>query len=119
MARAAGLPKMNKRLLASVVPGLIGLVASAAIAVPAHVDSLRGDVQKRAIGALTWKAVTPGEKVEEGSSIKTGTDSEADILTEQGHHFTIRSETTIEFTSLQPDETKTQLQSGRVLSKVH
>ena len=88
-------------------------------AAPAWVDELHGTVEKRAVGALNWEKVTPGEKIEEGSSIRTGEPTpNVIILTEQGHHFEVRAETTIEFTSLQDDETKTRLDQGRVLSKV-
>lgn len=97
---------------------LTALLPIRAGAAPARIDDVHGDVQKRAVGALGWEKVTPGEKVEEGSTIRTGPNSQADILTEQGHHFQVRSETTIEFTSLQADETKTRLDSGRVYSKV-
>jgi hypothetical protein len=75
-------------------------------------------VQKRAVGALQWENVTPGEKIEEGSSIKTGLNSQIEIVTEEGHRFVVHSETTLSFTSLQADETKARLDSGRVLSKV-
>jgi hypothetical protein len=98
---------------------LVGLLSGYVVAAPARVDDVRGEVEKRPVGALGWEKVTPGEKVEEGSSIRTGANSQADILTEQGHHFQVRSETTIEFTSLQADETKTHLEQGRVISKVH
>jgi len=98
---------------------LQGLLCSVTLAAPARVEDAHGDVEKRAVGEFRWESVTPGEKVEEGSAIKTGPDSDADILTEQGHHFLIHSDTVLEFTSLQADETKTQLESGRVLSKVH
>lgn len=87
-------------------------------AAPAHVDEVHGDVQKRAVGALRWETMTPGEKVEEGAAIKTGPDSDVEIVTEQGHRFTVHSETTIEFTTLQADETVARLEAGRVVSKV-
>ena len=90
-----------------------------ASAVPARVDEVHGDVQKRSLGALGWVKVNPGDKAEEGSSFRTGPNSEVDILTVQGHHFVIRSESVVEFKSLQPDDTQTLLESGRVLSKVH
>ena len=96
-----------------------GLLSSAVFAQPARVDKVRGEADKRAVGTLTWRRVTPGERVEEGSMMRTGPASEVDILTEQGHHFLIHSETTIEFTSLQADETKTRLENGRVRSKVN
>ncbi len=95
-----------------------GLLPGEILAAPARIDEVRGEVEKRPVGALGWEKVTPGEKVEEGSSIRTGINSQADVLTEQGHHFQIRSETTLEFTSLQQDETKTHLENGRVLSQV-
>jgi hypothetical protein len=94
-------------------------LASVSGAAPARIEVMHGDVQKRAAGALRWDPVTPGEKVEEGATIKTGPNSDTEILTEQGHRFTIHSETTIEFTSLQADDTKTKLVNGRVLSQVH
>jgi len=97
---------------------LAGLLPSSLFAAPARLDEVHGDVQKRAVGALRWESVAPGEKIEEGASIKTGPNAEAEILTEQGHRFVVRSETIIEFTSLQADETKASLESGRVLSKV-
>ncbi len=95
-----------------------GLVPGLLLAAPARIDDVRGEVEKRPAGALGWTRVTPGEKLEEGSAIRTGINSQADILTEQGHHFRVRSETTIEFTSLQPEETKTHLEQGRVHSQV-
>ena len=55
-------------------------------AAPARVDELHGTVEKRSVSALGWEKVFPGDKIEEGSTIRTGTDSQADILTEQGHH---------------------------------
>jgi len=124
---------MNKRLLASVGSGKLfarslakslfflclgGVLVSNAAAAPARVDDVRGTVEKRLVGGLNWEKVTPGEKVEEGATLRTGANSQADILTEQGHHFHINSETTITFTTLQADETKTRLESGRVLSQV-
>ena len=95
-----------------------GFLAPGVQAAPAHVDSVHGDVQKRAVGMLRWEDVTPGEKIEEGAVLKTGPDSDVEILTEQGHRFNVHSETTIEFASLQADETQVRLNSGRVLSKV-
>src|SRR5262245_34609456 len=87
-----------------------GFLPASSMAAPARVNDVRGEVEKRPVGALNWDRVTPGEKVEEGSTIRTGSNSEADILTEQGHHFRVRSETSIEFTSLQADDTKTRLE---------
>src|ERR1035437_1554776 len=97
---------------------LVGLLGRTAFGEPARVDEVHGDVQKRAVGTFKWDDVTPGEKVEEGATVKTGPNSQADILTEQGHHFIVQAETTIEFTSLQMDETKVRLEVGRVRSKV-
>ena len=93
-------------------------MSSTLLAAPARVDKAHGDVEKRAVGALKWEPVTMGEKVEEGSAIRTGPNSEADILTDQGHHFIIRPDSTLEFSSLQADDTETRLESGRVLSRV-
>jgi len=110
---------MNKGLLSSAFLILGGILPGHVIAAPARVDEVRGTVEIRSVGGLKWETVTPGQKVEEGSSIRTGANSQADILTEQGHHFIVRDETTLEFTSLQADETKTRLETGKVLSKVH
>jgi hypothetical protein len=89
-----------------------------AYATAARVDEAHGDVQIRATGTLEWQPVIPGQKVTEGAAIRTGPNSRAEILTDRGHRFQIAAETTIEFSTLQPDETKTHLESGRVLSKV-
>ncbi len=89
-----------------------------AMASPAHIDELRGTVEKRAVGALGWTKVVPGEGMEEGSAIRTGPNSSVAIVTDRGDRFEVHAETTFEFTSLQADETKTRLDSGRVLTKV-
>jgi hypothetical protein len=121
--RLQALPAPRKCFASVLAKGLLffclaSVLGSGVWATPARVDEVHGDVQKRAVGVLRWEAVTPGEKIEEGSSIKTGPNSSVEIVTEQGHRFVVNSETTIEFTSLQTDETKVHLDSGRVLSKV-
>src|ERR1017187_4103243 len=77
---------------------LVGFVSPMVWGAPARVDEVHGDVQKRGVGGLRWYPVTPGEKIEEGSALKTGANSQVDILTEQGHRFTKRSESALEFT---------------------
>lgn len=87
-------------------------------AVPAVVDRLQGQVEKRAPGEFAWTAVTPREKLPDGTVLRTGPNSIAELSTARGHQFKVRSETVFELTSLQDDQTLTRLEKGRVLSKV-
>src|SRR5689334_14030564 len=101
---------MGKRFAIRMADGLLSLLlgsllSSFALGAAARIDQIRGNVDKRNPGALDWRIVTPGEKIEEGSILRTGPNSEADVVTEQGHHFVLRAETTFEFSALQPDET--------------
>src|SRR5258708_26072294 len=111
-ASQGGRKPVTRRLVTSLLfLCLGGLIPSRVFAVPARIDEAHGDVQMRAVGSLAWQPVTPGEKVPEGSTIRTGPNSLAEILTDRGHRFHIAAETTIEFTTLQQDETKTHLES--------
>src|SRR5262245_27007892 len=93
--------QMAKGLLSFCLPIV---VTSLVLAAPSRFEEIHGDVQKRAVGGLDWMRVVPGDKIEEGSSIRTGVNSSASVVTERGHRFEIHSETTLEFTALQPDE---------------
>jgi hypothetical protein len=131
--RVAGLPKrmqtrnyFSSRCTPSVWFGrtggvlllLLGGLAGELLAAPARVEKVRGDVVKRGVSALAWEKVNPGEKVEEGSTLRTGINAQAEVITPQGHRLVVRQETSLEFTSLQDDLTQTRLEKGRVLSKV-
>lgn len=97
---------------------LLGILSMPAFAKPAIVDQMRGTVEKRLPNALDWEPVTPGEKLPEGTTVRTADNSEVDLETARGHRFHIKSETVFELTSMQDDETKTRLEKGSVLSKV-
>ncbi|MFA5975513.1 MAG: FecR domain-containing protein [Elusimicrobiota bacterium] len=98
---------------------LAGCLSLAAWAAPTgRVDVLRGQADKRLPGVVQWEAVQPGDKLEEGTTVRTGDQSELQILTGRGHRFVVKSATLFELTSLQDDQTKGRLETGRVLSKV-
>jgi len=97
---------------------LLGGLSMPALAKPALVDRMRGTVEKRLPNALDWEQVTPGEKLPEGTTLRTAENSEVDLETSRGHHFHVKSESVFELTSMQEDETKTRLDKGSVLSKV-
>ena len=93
-------------------------MARAAMAAPATVRRMSGVVEHRAAGTLEWQAVSPGDKIDEGATIRTLSKASAELRTPRGHLLTLRADTTLELTSLQDDETKTRLDAGRVISKV-
>ncbi len=84
----------------------------------ATLERLQGVVELRAVGELKWVPVSVGQRVQEGGTLRTGANSWADLRTERGHGFKVRSETVFELTSLQNDQTLGRLEKGRVLSKV-
>jgi len=106
---------LAKGLLFLCVLGGLGMPA---LAKPAIVDRMQGTVEKRLPNGLDWEKVTPGEKLPEGTTVRTAENSEVDLETSRGHRFHVKSETVFELTSLQDDETKTRLEKGSVLSKV-
>jgi hypothetical protein len=97
---------------------LTGALATPVFAKPAMVSRVQGDVDIREPNSLTWQKVVPGDKVQEGSTLRTASRSSAELKTSRGHLFKVHSDTTFELTSLQDDETKTRLEKGRVISKV-
>ncbi len=92
--------------------------AAASFAASAKVDDVRGTVDMRAPGALQWRVVSPGERVEEGSIFRTGSHSTVDIVTAEGHHFVVKADSSLQFKSLQDGDTKAYLDKGRLISKV-
>jgi len=84
----------------------------------AKVDHLHGTVEVRLPQALDWQPVHIGDPLPEGAMIRTGNDGEAELTTSRGHQWVVRSGSQLELTSLQDDETRGRLESGRVLSKV-
>jgi len=93
-------------------------LCASAWAKPAVVLNTNGTVEKRDVGSLNWVRVVPGERIAEGGVIRTGVNSQAELETDRGHIFKLRSETTFELTSLQDDQTQGRLEKGRLLSKV-
>src|SRR5262245_19336970 len=105
---------MNKQRLTSktLFFCLVLLQAAFSFAESARVDDVRGTVEKRAPGALQWRTVAPGERVEEGSMFRTGSNSSVVIITPEGHHFTIKADSTLHFKSLQAGDTNAYLEKG-------
>src|SRR5579872_5189621 len=97
---------------------VLGGLSMPVFAKPAIVDGMRGTVEKRLPNALDWEAITLGEKLPEGTTVRTADNSEVELQTLRGHHFHVKSDTVLELTSLQDDETKTRLEKGSVLSQV-
>jgi hypothetical protein len=97
---------------------VLACVTAFGIAAPATVQRVSGVVERRAPGMLEWQAVSPGDKIDEGSTIRTQANASAELRTPRGHQFQLRANTSLELTSIQDDETKTRLESGRVVSKV-
>lgn len=85
---------------------------------PARIEKIQGIVELRAPSMLDWEKITPGQKVPEGSTLRTRANSSADVLTGRGHRYVLKADTILQISSLQADETKARLEKGRVLSKV-
>jgi len=84
----------------------------------ARVDRFEGVVEKRAPGQVEWEKITQGEKLSEGSSVRTGADADLILLTDRGHRLRIRKNTTFHLQTLQADKTEGRLEKGRVVSRV-
>lgn len=65
-----------------------------------------------------WSPVVPGDRLEQGGVLRTGTNSSADIQTDRGHSFRLRSDSIFELTKILDDQTEGRLEKGRVLSRV-
>jgi hypothetical protein len=84
----------------------------------AHVVRLSGTVEERLQGQLTWQAMVRGDKISEGTNLRTGADSELELVTDRGHHLQVKSNTRITLTSIQDEKTVSLLEEGRVVSDV-
>ena len=79
---------------------------------------ISGAVEERAPGELTWQTVVLGDKISEGANVRTGADSDVELVTDRGHHLQIKASTRITLTSIQDDKTQSLLEEGRVVSDV-
>jgi len=84
----------------------------------ARIHTLSGTVDARLAGQLTWQPVLRGDKISEGTSVRTGEESEAELVTDRGHHLLIKPHSRLTLTALQETRTQALLDEGRVLSQV-
>jgi len=86
--------------------------------VVARLGKMSGTVDMRVPGQADWQAIVSGQKLVEGTALRTGADSSAEVITERGHHFDLRANTRLTLTAIQDANTQAQLDAGRVLSTV-
>src|SRR5258708_1475525 len=72
---------------------LFGL--SAAWAGPAVTAHVKGQVERKLPDSADWNSVEIGDRLPEGTEIRTGEKSEADLDLDQGHHLHIISNTVL------------------------
>jgi hypothetical protein len=85
---------------------------------PAVVVQMKGDVQRKLAGSTDWAEVEIGDRLEEGTTIRTGAKSSIDLDLDRGHRLRLTADTSLILSALQADKTKTYLTQGKVLSKV-
>jgi hypothetical protein len=85
---------------------------------PAIVVQMKGEVERKLPDSTDWSEVEVGDRLVEGTTIRTGPKSTVNLDLGQGHHLRIAPETSLVLSALQADKTKTYLTQGKVLSKV-
>src|SRR5262249_55553623 len=85
---------------------------------PAAVEHIKGHADRRLPNSSDWNSIDVGDRIPEGSEVRTDPHSELDLVTDQGHRLHVGADTAIVLSALQPDKTKTYLNKGKVLSKV-
>jgi hypothetical protein len=92
--------------------------AAPAFAGTASVEKLRGTVEKRLPGNARWHPVVSGDRIPEGAVVRTREKSSVELVTERGHRWLLKPNSSLVLSWIQADETQARLESGRVLSKV-
>jgi hypothetical protein len=97
---------------------LMGSVTPTLWAGPAAVEHIKGHPERKFPQSADWGPLDVGDRLPEGSAVRTDDTSDVDLVTDQGHKLHLGPSSTISLSSLQPDKTKTFLSQGKVLSKV-
>jgi hypothetical protein len=92
--------------------------ANAAWAGSAAVEHLKGHAEQQLANSADWNPLDVGDRITEGTAIRTDEGSNLDLATDQGHKLHVGPSTTIRLSALQDNKTKAYLVKGKVLSKV-
>src|SRR5689334_21838683 len=96
----------------SVLALFIAFLAPNTWAAFAQIERMKGTVQFREPNTVEWNDVRYGDKLQEGTAVRTGPRSQIDLKLSNGHKIRLTQDSVLTLSHLQDDETQGTLEKG-------